>query len=126
MANIAFSSSLNMIWSLVHCLQIVAFFPLNNVLMPANAHQVFQLILQIANFEMFPVEDMIEETEKLLGLQNDGYLISENFGEFDYNSTNIIDNLEVIFIFFLALLALPFIALLLYALFFWSAKCVRL
>ena len=74
---------------------------------------------------MIPIEEFIAGTESLLGIQNDGFILSDNFEEFDYDSSNVIANLEVMYLFLLILLALPCITLLLFLLFFWSSKCMK-
>lgn len=62
-ANLLLSGSMNFLWGLIHCLQIVSHFPLINIMMPSNAHRLFSIIIQIATFDIAPVEDAIANAE---------------------------------------------------------------
>ena len=47
-------SSMSLIWGLINHLQILTYFPLINVAMPANAHMVFLIMVEIASFDFVP------------------------------------------------------------------------
>ena len=53
------------------------------------------------------------KAENELGIENDDYVHSDNFMEFGYESSDVILNLQIMFIFILFLIALPFILMLL-------------
>ena len=46
--NFAFQGTMHLLWGLIHCLQIVAHYPMLDIMLPSNAHQVFSIIMQIA------------------------------------------------------------------------------
>ena len=69
---------------------------------------------------------MIEDFENGLGIQNDGLAISDNFVDFELDSTDVIRNLQIVFLFLLGLIILPVFLLLLFYLFYWSNKCKKL
>ena len=48
--------SLSMIWGLVNGLMIIAYFPLLNILIPANVLICYRLFYTIATFDFFPLE----------------------------------------------------------------------
>ena len=58
-ANLLLSGALNVLWGLLHAMQIVAHFPLINVMMPSNARMLFQVIIKIATFDIIPTEAFI-------------------------------------------------------------------
>ena len=43
--NILLSSAMTFLWGLLHCMQIVAHFDLVNIMMPANAHHMFKILV---------------------------------------------------------------------------------
>ena len=57
--NLLFSFGMNLLWGLLHAMQIVAHFPLINIMMPANAVMLFQVIVKIATFDLIPTEAFI-------------------------------------------------------------------
>ena len=68
---------------------------------------------------------MIEDFENGLGIQNDGLAISDNFVDFELDSTDVIRNLQIVFLFLLGLIILPVFLLLFFYLFYWSNKCKK-
>ena len=68
---------------------------------------------------------MIEDFENGLGIQNDGLAISDNFVDFELDSTDVIRNLQIVFLFLLGLIILPVLLLLFFYLFYWSNKCKK-
>ena len=58
-ANIFLSGTMTLLWGLLHCMQIIAHFPLINVNMPANAQMLFKILIKIATFDMLPTEALI-------------------------------------------------------------------
>ena len=57
--NLLFSFGMNLLWGLLHAMQIVAHFPLINIMMPSNAGILFQVIVKIATFDLLPTEAFI-------------------------------------------------------------------
>ena len=123
--NIILSGSMQFLWGMIHCMQIIAFFPLIHVMMPANANKLFSILVKIATFDLFPAEFVIEGIEEKLSITHDEIFLTENFVEFGFDSTTPMMNLELIFIIYLILLAFPLVPLLLKALFFWCETCKK-
>ena len=92
-------------------------------MMPSNAFNTLLTVVHISDFQFIPVESFIKSLENGMGIQSEEYVFSENFKDFEYNSTSVMINLQLIFVFMLVLLLLPFVILILYGVFFWSAKC---
>ena len=46
--NFLLEGTMHLLWGLIHCLQIVAHYPMLDIMLPSNAHQVFSVIMQIA------------------------------------------------------------------------------
>ena len=94
-------------------------------MMPSNAHRLFQIIIQIATFDLAPVESIIEGAEEKLGIENDGFILSDNFAAFDLDSTDLIRNLQILFLFMLLLLGLPVLLLVIQTLLCWSEQATK-
>ena len=43
--NILLSGAMTFLWGLLHCMQIVSHFDLVNIMMPANAHHMFKILV---------------------------------------------------------------------------------
>ena len=65
-ANLVISGTLNYLWGMINSLQIVAHFPMINVLMPANCQVVFMIIVKIATFDIIPVDPIMEEIHEVV------------------------------------------------------------
>ena len=46
--NFVLQGAMHFLWGLIHCLQIVAHYPMLDIMLPSNAHHVFSIIMQIA------------------------------------------------------------------------------
>jgi len=57
--NIALSSSLNLLWGLVNALQLIVCIPLFNINFPGNAQIFFSMLINIAQFNVFPSQKML-------------------------------------------------------------------
>ena len=44
---------------MIHVMQIIAYFPLINVIMPANCKELFQVIVQIVTYDLIPVDGVM-------------------------------------------------------------------
>lgn len=60
--NLAFSSSLNMLWTLVNALQIIVHLPLVNLSLPINSYIVSQTLANIASFDIVPTQFLYYKT----------------------------------------------------------------
>ena len=68
MINIVLSSAMNLLWGLMHFMQIIAHLPLINVQSPANAEILFLVLVKISTFNIIPTDDLIENFESDTGL----------------------------------------------------------
>ena len=59
---------MNLLWGLLHMMQILSYFPLFNIMMPANAHVMFQVMIKISNFDIVDTEAVIEDMEDSVGI----------------------------------------------------------
>ena len=62
-------------------------------MMPANAHRFFKIIIQIATFDLFPTNFIIDEMEESIGISNDEFTLTDSFADFDFDSSGPIRNL---------------------------------
>ena len=123
--NLLLSGAMSFLWGMLNCLQILAHFDLVNISMPANAHLLFKVLVQIATFDLLPAEDAISEIEDDLGIVNDDYAITESFVDFEFDSSGPIHNLQILFLVMLLLLMVPIILLFIKGIFFRSQKVTR-
>ena len=123
LVNLLLSGAMNMLWGLLHSMQIVAHFPLINIMMPGNAQMLFQVIIKIATFNILPTEDIIAGAESDIGIEHSDVDLTDNFEEFGFDSSDPIRNLQVMFIILMVLLLLPLLVLALKGLCYCSSKC---
>ena len=91
--NLFLSGAMTYLWGLLNSLQIVAHFPLINIMMPANAQMIFKTLIQIATFEFIPIESFIEHSEETMGIENEEFALTDNFADYGFDSTDPIRNL---------------------------------
>ena len=123
--NLFLSGAMNTLWGMVNAMQIIAHFPLINIMMPSNAQIVFNVIVEIATFDIIPTEPLIESAEDDMGLIRKEYILTDNFEEFGFDSSDPVRNLQIMFLFILFLILFPLLSLLCKGLCFWSEKCLR-
>ena len=105
--NLILKSAMSVLWSLLHSMQIIAFFPLVNISMPANAFLLFKVLIKIATLDILPTEELIDGVKDGLGISSDEYVLTDDFFIFGYESTSPIDNLQLKFIALVGLIVLP-------------------
>ena len=106
LSNVFISGTLNYLWGMINSLQIVAHFPLINILMPANCQVLFRVIVKIVTFDWIPIDGFMDSVEKIFKGKVDIEL-SDNFAEFQYETTDPIQNLQFNFVFLLSLMIVP-------------------
>ena len=106
LSNVFISGTLNYLWGMINCLQIIAHFPLINILMPANCQVLFLVVVKIATFDLIPVDGFMESVEQIFDGKYDLNL-SDNFAEFGYETTDPVQNLQINFVFLLSLIVVP-------------------
>ena len=87
--NLALISALNQLWCMINGLQLTTHLQLLNLKFPANSAFMLNFLVNIANFDVLPVEtiwfffDLPEEGSHSLNFQNSGYefkSLIENMG----------------------------------------------
>lgn len=58
--NFLLMGSLSLLWGLIHAMQIVAHFPLLNIVIPSNALVLYMALFEMANFDVIPTGDLKE------------------------------------------------------------------
>ena len=74
--NILLSGAMTFLWGLLHCMQIVSHFDLVNIMMPANAHHMFKILVSIATLDLLPADVVIEDMENSVNLVNDDFALT--------------------------------------------------
>ena len=64
---------------MINQMQIITHLPLNNVQMPQNAKDFYLVILDMANFNIVPSEDILNVIFNI----HDTYPLNDNFDEMD-------------------------------------------
>ena len=89
--------AISMFWGLVNSLQIVAYFPLLAIILPANSKIMYELTYSIAAFDLVPTDPITDALGgPLANLDNTPIHtihVSEAAQEMEYDSTNPIINL---------------------------------
>ena len=93
--NVLISGGLNCLWGAIHVMQIIAHFPLVNVLMPANCQVLFSMIIKVVTYDIIPVDGVIEWITDLYHTYPDKFEVSENFKRYEYTSLDPIKNLKI-------------------------------
>ena len=95
-----------------------------DLLFPANCQSVFSSLINVATFDLIPVSPIIEPITSVLKTYDD-VDIPDCFREFEYISTNPIQNLSFVFLFMVFLLFLPLMIEGIKFLFGWSITIVE-
>ena len=74
-------------------MQIIAHFPLINVLMPANCQMLFSIFIKIVTFDLIPIDQLMERVSEMYETEPEPFPIKDNFVHFEYYSTDTIRNL---------------------------------
>lgn len=91
---------------------------------PANCKRVFSILIKIVTFDLIPVDPIIDPIASILKTYDDIDL-PDNFTEFEYESTNPIENLSFVFLFIVFLSFLPLMIKGIEFLFGWSFTFVQ-
>ena len=124
-SNLLLSGTMSLIWGLLHSMQIIAHFPLLNIMMPTNAHMLFKILIKIATLDLLPTEEFLEDVQEFAGLINDDYELTDDFVTFGFDSTGPIRNMQVMFIGLVSLVLIPLLLLAIKLIFLWSSCCTR-
>ena len=55
------SFSLNYLWGMINCIQLIVYLPLYNIIFPANINMFLTVLINIATFDVIPMIDDINE-----------------------------------------------------------------
>ena len=78
--NVMISGALNLLWGMINSLQIIAHFPLVNVIMPANCQLVFSFIIKIATFDVVDVSTIMDWIDEIFPSESDEDIVmNDNF-----------------------------------------------
>ena len=70
--NLFTQGPITFIWGLINCIQVLSYFPLINVAMPANMHFVFMIMAKMASFEIVDkITDVVDHIEDEAELRDD-------------------------------------------------------
>ena len=53
--------SLNFLWSMINCLQMIVYLPLLNITLPANVNTLFTILIEVATFDIIPESDKVSQ-----------------------------------------------------------------
>ena len=61
--------------------------------MPANCQLLFGVLIKIATFDIIPVDGIMDYIDRVIQATYDAESVGENFHEFEYESSDPIQNL---------------------------------
>lgn len=114
--NFILAVSLSILWGMINGLQLLSFLPLANSQMPGNAWFVFNQIYIFASFNVINVDVFTDYISRLLHLDKTDEGLSPRLLALGFESTNVISNLGIVFVFILASAAFLLVAWLLHLL----------
>ena len=95
----------SMLFSSIISVQLLAYFPLTDIFMPANVHQTFQILISIVSFDYFSPTDHYD-----FGFMETSSW-SPNFEWLGFESSNVIESLGSLSIVYFTYLGVLLIAL---------------
>ena len=106
------SVSMQLLWGMVNTLQLVIHMNMLSVMIPANVQFFFGFIVNIVNFKIVPTKDIIN---KIIGVKDQLKKsdVSPEFQQTGYESSNLMQNLGLLILAFMGLVALIGLVLLL-------------
>ena len=86
------SLSLNFLWGMVNCLQVIVYLPLLNIVFPANVNMLMTVLISVAIFDVVPMIDDIQEW--LFGFQytTRDEIDHQGYQQLDFETHNFIMN----------------------------------
>ena len=120
---------MQLLWGLINSLQIIGHLPLLNLYIPANVYKFFQSIIMLSQINIIPVDRLISSFELDMGIESNEFILTESLADFGYDSSDMIKNLQVMFLTILVLVGIPVFLLLASLCFRWSQtakQCLKL
>jgi hypothetical protein len=105
--NVVLSASLQQLWSMINTQQIIVLFPLFNLEMPANAQIFYGFIMELASFNILPMQDFYD---KYLPTPEWDEPLNEKFNNLGFQSTFFLNNMGTMVI---GIAMIPLLSLLL-------------
>jgi hypothetical protein len=109
-ANLAMSVSLQLHWALLNVMQLLLIMPLINVNFPVNAATFYGYLIDIANFDILPIESINQAIYKF---SDNEVEMPSNFEELGYETTIFINNLGSMLFFIKGFIIMSFLTLML-------------
>ena len=92
--------SLSAVWNMVNSLQIVAHFPLLDVVFPGNIQALFTFFTSISKFDLIPFEPLVI---KVFRIDKDEGAFSPQLARMEYNYKTCLANLSATFCIYTAM-----------------------
>ena len=109
--NLLMSTALNFLWGMINGVQILSIMPLIDCDMPGNAQSFLKQIYLIASFNLVDASFLTTKISQKLNIKDHPESISKRLAGFGFNSASQINNLGIVFVFFM-IVAFYIIALL--------------
>ena len=93
-----FNVSIQQLLSVVNTIQVVSHMPLMNIPLTGKSYFIFDILIDINSFELFPITDYVDFSFK----KTEPW--SEKFSWLGYETSNFIETLGTIFVIFILLL----------------------
>lgn len=87
--NLFLGTTLQYIWGMINCLQLIVNIPLMGIQMPANVVFFYSILINFVTFNIIPTDEMFNKTFDFYS--TDYY--NTKFNELGYGSMNIVENL---------------------------------
>ena len=88
--NVVLAASLQQLWSMINTYQIIVLLPLFNIEMPANAQIFFGFIMEIASFDILPMQKFYD---KYLPTPDWDEPLNDKFNNLGFQSTFFLNNM---------------------------------
>mmetsp|Transcript_23308 Transcript_23308/g.22916 ORF Transcript_23308/g.22916 Transcript_23308/m.22916 type:complete len:400 (+) Transcript_23308:2791-3990(+) len=100
--NLCLAASLQYIWGMINCLQIIVNIPLFSIQIPGNAVLMYSILINFVQLDIIPTEGLYGSVFAF----DDSEPLNSNFYDMGYESLNIITNLGSNFLFLAIILVL--------------------
>mmetsp|Transcript_19666 Transcript_19666/g.30385 ORF Transcript_19666/g.30385 Transcript_19666/m.30385 type:complete len:124 (+) Transcript_19666:5133-5504(+) len=93
------SLSLNFLWGMINCVQIIVYIPLFSIVIPANLNMLMSALITIATFDVIPgIEDMQDKMFNFIYSTED-QLTHSGYLELGFETRNFVMNTGSLFFF---------------------------
>ena len=88
--------SLSLLWGLINAIQLIVYLPLFNLAFPANVYTYFNILIEIANFDLIPGEAIVGSIFTFEEEESDN---NPNFEMLGFETNNFILNTSSLFVY---------------------------